>query len=1619
MKKQIFKLTSILLAMVMVFTMFTIVPISAEETTVDKATAVKNFKEAWEALDYIADEPTHGIYYLNGVYGSKNTGISNYIIKDDTAPEFSDTNYSFNFPAAPPLKIMYTADSDIYPAAATSQRIPMNNCDIVSGDSDLYFYYKTDAGVEATYTVDISVGFTDGKNNNPYAGWTGLTLNSTNGNWEKVSLKNWVNNTEGIALKYEEVMAAKKATPYISRLYLALTPTSETSSISFTELGFEGSNYDKNLCDTFEYTDDQWLDKAATLDLETLKAEYDTTDSAKWDAFVAAYNVVKPYFTEKKLREAAEEMITSEKSYAYPIQRGRDILTEMIDSANAVDIFGDKYTVQEFVGQNEITNMVGEKAVWMQTKYIPSNNDSILFGEMGDPYFTINVIELNGASSAKLDFFIRVTGTNSGDYYCSYEPEIVEGGTYKIYMSDVIPGLFKGSTKPWTAENWKDAFSTGGSIGNLFCIGVKGTGVTATIKMGSLVDAPNYSIPADIAAKSGSDFVAEMGVLDISKYGNTEAFNAALKAALDAHPEAARYVAVENLRKEAGKLYVVNSFAYPNRYTGDKNAEGFAENTEHSADYGSHTATLTLPFNASSNRSTGVWYSPNYTTGTGKEHKYFGDYGEDSYITINVSNVEVHDGYAPRIVFWMRPENSSNTHDSYFKKYIDVSAGNGEYKIKLKDLFTGGTVCATDGDGGSCSTKYRNWPENNMSTCTTENKYSVYIFIVAAYGADITATIGSIVYPTYFPISEYDNLVDVEFVKAMKAFKEGDSYASYSNTAEFKEALEVALEAFPEIEEEEAKKAALDKLRAEWVDMIESTPTIDTTYTHDRFWNASKAYAYCSTVDAGKYGKAFTAMGITSTVPEFGIVEGGSPTENLLLIHDKNKSKTLNGIGALDIGFWYKSTGDINVRTYLMFGNKTYAPSVGEVVLNGDDEWHFYSYREAMGEANWATTVKDNGASPFHRYYIDLGNVVEPEKTSVDVTFGGAAFRIKDTTVAAIDDADLVAEAIKVNTDNYADATAFEAALTAALTFYPEVEEELAKEKAIEELRAAAKELYAYGNSFFVPGKTYSYSSNGGEDLGNKRYSVTLEPSTDPAYGDYTVDVNLPAKTSASAEGLWFTTLEYANKDAENTVYIGGDYDDATFTVKVNDVSAAGTYLAFRVRGNSTGYDAPSTYTKAIEKDGEYEISLNDIFASTALKNWQESSTADYKGDKYTLTFISMAAVGGNADVTVGSIQYKNVPTISDAKGVEFLKEMYVLDADAYLNNENFKAKRAAAVELFGEDQVVSAKKAQSVINAASDLRTLGLKPDVYALRGSGTRYNHIYDASENGDSYITIDTNELGNDSCEGNAGYVEYVPVTASGKLTLADLKDLSFAYKTANVTSGTEISARVYITMEYDDENKALVGRDHFASRYNSTQSVVRLGVTEDKWQTFSFADDLGDWRAWLLEAYTAGQNSDLAEGDPAGTYTYDDVNIINIRLGFNQTMLADISLGSMYISADNDYNITATYLEETDVLAKAREFNLTGVNKADADEFKALVKDLETAINAEAVDGNFVSGNYGGAVSLVDLSVLAQYVDGELEDTFIDLDCADINGDGEINKLDVEMLRKSLLGIPDES
>ena len=546
MKKQIFKLTSILLAMVMVFTMFTIVPISAEETPVSLSEAVEDLKTAWKDLTYIGDGYTQSVPM--NYFASAWQGQADYVITDATVQGGTSYQLPLNATAK---NLIYTAETE-----SLSATLPGTTIGIKDVES-IYFYYKSDRA----FNFGLEVYATDTSERDWEAYSSADTMSSSNSKWIPFDVTNYFNARNAVNAGYPSFATLQsdwgEEYPYISRLALsnltvALNENEESADVSFSNLFVRA---DANIYSL--ETDFDWYDKAAAVDPATLNADYDEAeDSPKWQAFITAREAVlacSGEVAEAKLRAAAEEMITSETSYAYPSGVGR-AWKERTPNDKAVDIYGD-YTLTETMGNSNTTG------IWMHESvdsYVNGSNQTadanLRFGDYGEkPYFVIKVNSISGADTVDIGFWGRfigtVTGSTGTDHYSTYTVnDVKKGDELKIYIDDILKNIeTSDATVNSNFDEWKSHFCTSSSYASIFSTYVATAGATANVTIGSIVDAPNYSIPADIAAKSGSDFVAEMGVLDISKYGNTEAFNSALKAALDAYPEAGRRVAVDRL----------------------------------------------------------------------------------------------------------------------------------------------------------------------------------------------------------------------------------------------------------------------------------------------------------------------------------------------------------------------------------------------------------------------------------------------------------------------------------------------------------------------------------------------------------------------------------------------------------------------------------------------------------------------------------------------------------------------------------------------------------------------------------------------------------------------------------------------------------------------------------------------------------------------------------------------------------------------------------------------------------------------------------------------------------------------------------------------------------------
>jgi hypothetical protein len=296
MKKQIFKLTSILLAMVMVFSLFSIIPISAEG--VDMATAVSNLKNAWKALSYIGTDCEEAVpmNYFGG-WGKMGDKVS----EDDTAP--GGTVYTLPLTSAGTTAI-YTSETNSLSGQLASNSIGISDVE------NMYFWYKSDVDV----TIGLQYSVTNGVINSDDSATDNKRysdadiLPATNGEWVKFDFLGYMNYRNGLDQNgypsFSSLQTAwGTATPYLGRINLNNLCVADSANVCFSDF-FVGA--DANIYGLV--TDEEWLALVGTTDIKTLKSQYgDAEDSDEWLTFVEAYNVVKDEFYNEVAHEALKK----------------------------------------------------------------------------------------------------------------------------------------------------------------------------------------------------------------------------------------------------------------------------------------------------------------------------------------------------------------------------------------------------------------------------------------------------------------------------------------------------------------------------------------------------------------------------------------------------------------------------------------------------------------------------------------------------------------------------------------------------------------------------------------------------------------------------------------------------------------------------------------------------------------------------------------------------------------------------------------------------------------------------------------------------------------------------------------------------------------------------------------------------------------------------------------------------------------------------------------------------------------------------------------------------------------------------------------------------------------
>ncbi len=1277
MKKQIFKLTSILLAMVMVFTMFTMIPISAEETTVDLATAADDLETAWQNLDYAGYKHSQWVNYIGGWLND--TSRAEYAAT--SAPDYAPSTHNYTFTVNSTSKQFMWGNQTNSGGMETFKMFDELKANI----EDMYFYYRSTGDVTVRVVSVLNNGVdADLTTNDEWASrdfTSSQVIESTNGVWKKFSWNEFLTNKVGgntVQSAFHSGGFADWA--YFLRLGFVILADSDVE-FSVGDLFAEVNDYDKNLVGCEDWSDADWYDKAVSVDENALKADYrDAADSETWLAFTSALEAVRACeeeYAEAKLRDAAEEMITSVESYAYPIQQGRTDYSSLMTATNStVSEFGSYYRELTLPNYGKaIDAAIGANSIWLQTKFVGAN-DNLRFGDMGtNPYIFVEVSSTGTADVAHLGFFGRmlVSGTQK-DLTSSYTAEVKAGNTYKIYIGDILEGF--GSD----FANWEtDTKSTGNIYGGLFVMGA--TDAEVTLKVGSVVSETNYEITS---TKTGTEFVAEMAALDISSFGNTAPFLAALEAALDAFPEVEELVVVENLRVAAGKMVEsTTSFLYPANKNGDGVLTLNATTDTDRLVYGDYTTNHPFEVVSTIYRGNGIWFAPDTTSG-GRTVKYIGEYA-DAYLTVRVESAAA----GAKLGFWMRTIGSvGSQYDIASNHTVAVESGQ-TYTIPMAYFFD--NMAHTNADYNEI---INGWREYSLSTATT-NQFGATLFCLVATGA-VTATVGSIIETeNYVPSSA----TGIDFVAEMAVL----DTSSFYNTEEFEAALEAALEVFPEIEAEVELANTVRDLKNTWKNLTYIPHQMNTAPLRAYSTGGSQTQnnIFVDGNDASKeYLTSADGVGTAYLFPVDDYKDSnGDSTPNETFVWGNVGSNIFLKEDMESVGIWYKSSATISqIRVIAQFSTNL---TTNGGVLPATDGWEFITFKEIMPEASWNSFLSNANFSNITDLRLMFTNSTA---RSTEIYFGDMVVYGKDKQIEGIDtwsNEELAINADKANLDVYEDDDVLKeqfATLTAKL------KEIYAANFAAQDVIDAANKLGGLGlkpstliehdqfdeeGVWAGAGASYSantnYLSNNGdqyvtintEDFGNPscapqsgavQYEAVADggiklADIDDIFFSYKIENFVPGENGSVAARIWFFDERYAFYEEDEDGNIVKDEDGNVNVIKDNwacDMATHGTTRYFAVNGKTDGWattslatifgsDWKTNYVKYLNGDLGIGNNLTDAEGNA----YSGTITADNTYiTKLALGFNGYNIEGDYADVTLGSMY------------VDYADDRFAIDAD-------------------------------------------------------------------------------------------------------------------------------------------------------------------------------------------------------------------------------------------------------------------------------------------------------------------------------------------------------------------
>ena len=248
--------------------------------------ATNNFKTAWQALtpSETAGDKVDATLLNHAAIGAGN-------LSNDVPADVGANANSVVMPIGTKATQMLQFGDEV----ANNLVTPASRTDI----DDIYFYYKSTSDVY----LRVSISYSDGSSatlKGAAAPFSGLfKAASSNGQWVKVSIPDFINGAAAGAWA-NRYKPADLAYAYYSKVRVEFATTNAIDANNGTEnvadvyvsnLFFK---YDTNLYGSEDWTDEQWCEKAITLNVDDIKNDYvdGVNNTEKWTAFVEARNTL-------------------------------------------------------------------------------------------------------------------------------------------------------------------------------------------------------------------------------------------------------------------------------------------------------------------------------------------------------------------------------------------------------------------------------------------------------------------------------------------------------------------------------------------------------------------------------------------------------------------------------------------------------------------------------------------------------------------------------------------------------------------------------------------------------------------------------------------------------------------------------------------------------------------------------------------------------------------------------------------------------------------------------------------------------------------------------------------------------------------------------------------------------------------------------------------------------------------------------------------------------------------------------------------------------------------------------------------------------------------------------